>query len=65
MSDVADKREMTGECRLTWREQVGPFTVQTVEYEGPADGMALEAFERLVTLVASVAPEGDEGGDGE
>lgn len=65
MSDVTDKREMTGECRLTWREQVGLFTVQTVEYEGPADGMALEAFERLVTLVASVAPEGDEGGDGE
>ena len=63
MSDVTDKREMTGECRLAWREQVGPFTVQTVEYEGPADGMALEAFERLVTLVASVAPEGDEGGD--
>ena len=66
MERVTDKSEMAGECRLTWREQVGPFAVQTVEYEGPADGMALEAFEYPEgCAVARVAPDGDEGGDGE
>ena len=52
-------RECAGECRLEWTDQEGAFTFRSVKYEGPAAGEALEAFGRVVNLMASGEPDGE------